>query len=237
LKVRVVPPSYLRREAYDAPPDGIKAPEGSTVRLQFRFNRPPAVAALQVRASGKKRDAAEASDEFSPAPKLLEQFVECELTDLRRSVQLRLTAEADGVEFSSADYRIAIQPDRPPQIQVHRPPEELEVTPTTEVRLAVDAADDNGLVRVGLAYQLGDGPMTPLWEREPAPDEPLESVQADAVMFLEEHGLTFQDAVTYYAYAEDNYFDAPRRVSTELRFIDIRPYKRSYEIVNSPGGT
>jgi hypothetical protein len=49
--------------------------------------------------------------------------------------------------------------------------------------------------------------------------------------------LTYRDAVTYYAFAEDPYFDQSRRVSTPLRFIDIRPFKREFEVTEAPGGT
>jgi hypothetical protein len=41
--------------------------------------------------------------------------------------------------------------------------------------------------------------------------------------------------VTYYAFAEDNFPGAPRRTETDLRYIDIRPFKRSYRL-SDPGG-
>jgi hypothetical protein len=45
--------------------------------------------------------------------------------------------------------------------------------------------------------------------------------------------LTPQQSVTYYAFAEDNYPGGSRRTETDLRFVDIRPFKRIYKV----GGT
>ena len=55
----------------------------------------------------------------------------------------------------------------------------------------------------------------------------------EASLMLENLGLSPTQAVTYYAFAEDNYPAGPRRVVTDLRFIDIREFKRLYKI----GGT
>jgi hypothetical protein len=49
--------------------------------------------------------------------------------------------------------------------------------------------------------------------------------------------LTYRDAVTYFAFVEDRYFDGSRRISTPLRFIDIRPFKREFEVAEAAGGT
>src|SRR5262249_17195139 len=43
--------------------------------------------------------------------------------------------------------------------------------------------------------------------------------------------LTQKDCVAYYAFAEDNRPDGPQRTTTDLRFIDIRPFLRTYRLV------
>jgi len=53
------------------------------------------------------------------------------------------------------------------------------------------------------------------------------------MLLLEEHELTPTDSITYYAFAEDGFPDGPRRTVTDLRFIDVRPFKRIYKV----GGT
>ena len=47
---------------------------------------------------------------------------------------------------------------------------------------------------------------------------------------------TFREAVSYCAFVEDNYPGGPHRVTTELQFIDIRPYQRAYQVLKT-GGT
>ena len=47
---------------------------------------------------------------------------------------------------------------------------------------------------------------------------------------LEQFLLTQKDCVAYYAFAEDNHPDGPHRTTTDLRFIDIRPFlSKSFE--------
>jgi hypothetical protein len=127
-----------------------------------------------------------------------------------------------------------VQPDGKPRIRFVQPPEELEVTPTTEVNLAIEATDDLGLYRVGVACQVSGQPMQTLWEQDFT--GATTPIQASPTLLLEEHGVTFHDGVTYYAFAEDHYFGQPRRISTPLRFVDIRPFKRSYQMLDT-GGT
>src|SRR5207247_1867636 len=47
--------------------------------------------------------------------------------------------------------------------------------------------------------------------------------------------VTYKDALTYYAFAEDNYFGQPRRTTTPLRYIDIRPFKMAFQVVEGGG--
>ena len=50
------------------------------------------------------------------------------------------------------------------------------------------------------------------------------------------HLISGFEISSQYAFAEDNYFDKPRRTSTPLRFIDIRPFMRQYQMLDT-GGT
>src|SRR5262249_9775066 len=60
---------------------------------------------------------------------------------------------------------------------------------------------------------------------------------AEEVLMLEQFLLTQKDCVAYYAFAEDNRPDSPQRTTTELRFIDIRPFLRTYRLIDPPEGT
>jgi hypothetical protein len=66
------------------------------------------------------------------------------------------------------------------------------------------------------------------------PNQPT-ALTAEAVLPLEDHEVTFRDGISYYAFAEDNYPAGPHRTTTPLQFIDIRPYKRTYQRVEGSG--
>ncbi len=51
---------------------------------------------------------------------------------------------------------------------------------------------------------------------------------------LEHFELTQQDSVMYYAFAEDNRPGAAQRTESDLRFIDIRPFRRQYRVLDPP---
>src|SRR5262249_19872522 len=128
---------------------------------------------------------------------------------------------------------IRVQLDRKPEVRFIEPPEELVVTPTTEVPMVVEASDDLGLYKAGILYQVGAGKMQTLWEQDGGgTDEPFTRWK---VLELEELEVTYKDAITYYAFAEDNYFGEPRRTITPLRYIDIRPFKVSFQMVEGGG--
>ena len=124
--------------------------------------------------------------------------------------------------------------DDKPTIRFIEPEESLAVTPTTEVPIQVEASDDFGVSQLGISYKVGDGPEETLHlarlENQPV------TAQGLVTLYLEKHKLTFTDAITYYAFAEDNYPPKPHRVVSELRFIDILPYKQEYQLVEG-GGT
>lgn len=213
------PPQYtgLPSETISTPEFAVR--EGSQVVVRMKWNRPP----CQVDVGNE-----------TPAVTIQGDLVELRWNDLRESKSFDMSAEAsDGIHADPLRLRIRVQLDQKPKIGFVQPPEELEVTPTTEVALDISADDDLGLHKVGILCQVGSGPMQTLWEQDFAGTS--DPVEASAALMLEDHPLSHQDGVTYYAFAEDNYFGAPRRVATPLRFIDIRPFQRSYQMLDNGG--
>ena len=82
--------------------------------------------------------------------------------------------------------------------------------------------------------QVAGGEMQSLWERDYAGDSV--KIQSNEVLALEDQNVRFPGSVNYFAFAEDNYFGEPRRSVTPLRFVDIRPFKREYQLLDN-GGT
>jgi hypothetical protein len=244
FEARIVPPSYLGRDPETVESLELKVFEGSTVELKFDFNRP----ASQIRlvrlvppGDQQSNSDAEAAPAAEAAPDATEISLEMKdarasgtLFDLRKSTTFTLSGRtADGMLLDPVQIRVRVQLDRKPQLNLIEPQEELVVTPTTEVPVIVEASDDLGLYKVGVMYQVGSGPMQSLLEQ--SADGSVDPYRMATELLLEDHSLSPKDAVTYYAFAEDNYFGEPRRTTTPLRFIDIRPYKIAFQVIDQEG--
>lgn len=237
LVTDVRPPIYTKLEPETTDSLDLKVVEGTNIQFELTLNRAAAGAQLR-RVSDSENDPAG----FSPDPTVPLQLdgniIKGRFEDLRESQRFVISARAaDGIEYQSPRFRIRVRPDGAPKIRFVKPPEDLEVVPTAEVALSLDVADDYGIRKLGIAAQVANGPLETLWEQDyqSDPDAPHET-RVQPVLYLEKHELTFQDAVTYYAYAVDNRPDGGKRTTTELRFIDIRPFKREYQILEG-GGT
>ena len=68
------------------------------------------------------------------------------------------------------------------------------------------------------------------------PAKPQTAFTLEEKLALETLDLTPTESVTYYAFVEDNFPGGSRRIETDLRFIDIRPFKRTYKLVEGAGG-
>lgn len=225
-------PAYTGRPPETTESLDLKVIEGATVRLELTMNRAPADARL-IPLDENGQPLADQAREVAVADTRLQTT----LPAMKESLTCLITATAaDGITFESPRVRIQVQPDARPRVRFVEPAEDLEVIPTTEVTLAVEAGDDFGLRQLGILYQIGDEPPRTLWSQQFDADQPRE-LQVRPVLSLEQFPLTHQDAVTYHAFVEDNHPDGPRRTTTELRFIDIRPFKREYEILPASGGT
>jgi hypothetical protein len=244
LEARITPPAYTQLPPESTSDTDVTVVEGSQLEWNLVLNREPAEVRLEpIRSQAKSSAASDsaaansaASTDAStdavaalPVAQLDGNRASWRLDAIDQNQRYEVVATAaDGIEFRSKPIQVRVKKDRAPTIVFRQPAETLEVTPTTEVQLGLEVQDDYGLSHIGIEYDLGDGTRHVLWEAT------LEGQAAQAVsptLFLEEHRLNFDDSVTYYAFAQDNRPDGVRTTSP-LRFIDIRPYKREYEIVN-----
>ncbi len=242
----ITPPAYTRRPPVVESKGSVKVIEGSRVELMFTLDRPPQSAKVALHLKSPDAEAVP-----QPAVRIEGAELSVELSTIDQELEYELSAEAaDGMKLEPRRFRIRVAPDQKPTIRFVEPPEQLEVTITTEVAMRVEAADDFGVAKIGIVYQIADEPQAQLYLEDLA-QQPL-TVEALATLFLERHEVNFNDAVTYYAFVEDNFPGAPsgsegpnrsqgpNRATTELRFIDLRPYRRDYQWLRpgeQPGGT
>ncbi len=157
-----------------------------------------------------------------------------------------IVAEAeDGTVLAENKYRIRVRQDQPPQVSFESPDEKTEVHTLAELAMRIRVRDDYGLAKAGVVFQINNEQEVPLMAEDfatvaAAADErasvgrisPTTQAALEKVLPLEYFELTQKDSVMYFAFAEDNRPDKPQRTETEMRFIDIRPFKRTYSVID-----
>jgi Domain of unknown function (DUF4175) len=229
IEAAITPPPYTRRPAAVVKDGSFRVVEGSRVALAVTLDHAPQKAELLL---GLPADSSRQS-----IPLQIEGTrLTGNLPPITKELEYQIdAADATGMKLEEAGpYRIKAEPDLKPSVRFIEPEESLAVTPTTEIRLQVEASDDFGVSQLGIRYQVGDGPEETLllsrFENQPVTAQNL------VTLYLEKHKLTFTDAITYHAFVEDNFPPTPHRTLSELRFIDILPYKQEYQLVEG-GGT
>ncbi len=151
---------------------------------------------------------------------------------------------ADGTKLPKNRYRIRVRQDQPPQVFFESPEDKVEVHTLAELPMRVRVRDDYGIARAGILFQINNEQEVPLVAEDfsvvaAAAEEaaegslsPTTQAALEKVLPLEFFELTQKDSVMYYAYAEDNRPDKPQRTETDLRFIDIRPLKRQFRVID-----
>ncbi len=113
-----------------------------------------------------------------------------------------------------------------------QPDEALEVHPIAEVLNRIRVGDDFGLTKAGIVFQFNNGDEQTLivkdFTAEPAKARTTAALQE--MLLLEKLAASPTDSLTYYAFAEDNYPAGAKRTETDLRYLDIRPFKREYKL-------
>jgi hypothetical protein len=231
IEATVEPPAYTRKPATTIKEGNFKVIAGSRLRWQVTLDRAPRTARVLIHPVGTKDRPV---PDTSVALQIEGSVLTGEPLTVVRELEYEIAAEAaDGMKLERNRFRIEVTPDRKPTVRFLKPREQIEVTPSTEIHMRIEAADDFGLSKTGIVYQVGNGPQQTLFLQQD-PKQPV-TLRAEAVLPLEDHQVNFQDGVTYYAFTEDNHPDQPQRTTTELQFIDIRPYKRAYQLLEQGG--
>jgi hypothetical protein len=156
---------------------------------------------------------------------------------LKRSGSYVVQVEsAGGKRFAgSPEYEIQAQDDAPPKISIAKPQRDLRATNVEEVFTELKAEDDIGLSRLELHYSVNGGreKNVSLYSgqaRQPA-------VTAAHTFFLEDFGLQPGDIVSYYGKAFDNNnVTGPGTSSSDIYFIQVRPFEQKYTQSQQGGG-
>lgn len=135
---------------------------------------------------------------------------------------------------ASAQYAITVVVDQAPTVTLEKPGRDVKVSAVDEVFVSASAQDDYGVARLELVYSVnGSAPQTLMLSK---PRSSAASVTGAHTFFLEELSLKPGDFVSYFVRAADNNaIDGPRSTTTDIYFIQIKPYSREYRAAEQSG--
>ena len=132
----------------------------------------------------------------------------------------------------SPDYLIDVLEDQPPYIAFVKPGRDIKVTAVDEVFVEVEAEDDYGIRSLELIYSVNGGPEETLDLYSGG----RKKVRAGHTFYLEEIELRPGDFVSYYARSADgNQVGGAQRSTTDIYFVEIRPFDREFRQADQAG--
>ncbi|MDV6031297.1 MAG: DUF4175 domain-containing protein [Phycisphaera sp. RhM] len=217
----VTPPAYTGLPVEEGPADRLRIPAGSRVELSARYNRSPASVRVELTPTNAS----------SPVASLDESTAKFAIDAVADPMDVAIRARTtDGVS-DDASMHLNVLRDRAPVLKFLSPEPDAEAIATSELRFTLEAFDDYAVGTVELRYRLDDGPEQTLWKS--SADESAAAMAHSVTLPLEDLNVSYPQAITYYAVAVDNRMPQSQRTTSELRFIDIRPFSRDYEIIDS----
>ena len=156
------------------------------------------------------------------------------------------------------EYMIRAIPDAVPEVVIKEPGRDVKATKLDEVEIIAEATDDYGVAELKLMYRIGSDELQALvmesskeavnHQRSALSNENLlpegfrkpraESQYADGTytFYLEEFDIEPGDIISYYAHATDNNTrTGPGEASSDLYFIEIRPFNENFHEGESEG--
>jgi hypothetical protein len=242
IEATLLAPQYtgLKEQVVDG--GNISGLAGTQVTLQIELDRAPQKASLALRDVPRRKE----SPQAAKLPLTIDGKTLTASFELVSDQEFAVEAQAaDGMELPENKFRIRVRKDEPPQVWFESPSEALEVHSLVELLMRIRVSDDFGLSRAGIMFEVNNEEEYPLLAhdflaaaaelKETGQLSPQTRATLEKALPLEHFQLTPQDSVMYYAFAEDNRPDNAQRTESDLRFVDIRPFKRTYRIQDADG--
>ena len=143
------------------------------------------------------------------------------------------------------EYMIRAIPDAVPEVVIKEPGRDVKATKLDEVEIIAEATDDYGVAELKLMYRIGSDALQELVMESSVSTPSVGSGAAsdsrhaaDGVytFYLEEFDVEPGDIISYYAHATDNNTrTGPGEASSDLYFIEIRPFNENFHEGESEG--
>ena len=217
---------------------------GTQVKLDIELDRAAKEAWLEFTSVGRR---APDAPEMTKLPLTIDGKNLSASFELASDQKMTVVAKAaDGMDLPENVFRVRVRKDEAPQVWFESPAEALEVHSLVELLMRIRISDDFGISRAGIMFEVNNEEEYPLLQEDfqAAAEElkttgtlsPQTRATLEKMLPLEHFQLTPQDSVMYYAFAEDNKPDQPQRSESDLRFVDIRPFRRQYRVVDGEDG-
>ncbi len=189
-------------------------------RVEITFNTDKALQKAVVLHDGTEVDAESIADNSYMASIDVTEEGEYQLMDLHQDDQIPL----------SRKYNITLIEDAKPTVTFNQPGGDWSATPIEEVVVGVAADDDFSVESVTLNFSVNGAE----WQQIPLNEENKFEHLFMLEDFYNEKGgpLLAGDLISYYAEAKDR----EQVVSTDMLFIDIRPFERRFTQSQQSGG-
>lgn len=250
LKVELTPPAYTGQPASSVIDANLSVLQGTLAQFEIKFDKPVKSASLIFAPRKQPLDDEPNEPEVVPLTLTSAALTSAALTSaalpLQEDRHYSIVAEAaDGTRLAENKFRIRVREDQPPDVTFEEPNDAVEVHTLAELPMRVRVRDDFGLTKAGIVFQVNNEQEIPLVAQDfavvvAAAEEaaatgkisPTTQAALEKILPLEHFELTQKDSVMYFAFAEDNLPDRPQRTETDMRFIDIRPFKREYRVID-----
>lgn len=156
--------------------------------------------------------------------------------DVRENGRYRVELEAGnyGMVPASPEYAIAAYVDTLPKIALQSPGRDVRVTSIEEVAIDVRAEDDVAVRDLEIVLSVNGGPDEVIVLNDPSNPQP--AVEERLELFLEERDLAPGDLIAYHVRARDAPGDSARQFTSDIYFMDVRPFEMSYRPSGGAGG-
>jgi hypothetical protein len=219
-------PAYTQLEPLDVDSTGdIAALKGTTVRIRVSPTVP----------TNGGRVVVDGGDTLRLVPTSNGQLMAMLRVENPGFYKIELEGPQGKMVTGSLDYTIDVLPDRPPTVQFTKPGRDQKVLSVDEVYTEARAEDDYGVAKLELVYSVNGAAerVMPLHEGTRA----IKDVAAGYTFMLEGLKLEPGDVVSYYARATDNNaVSGPQHASTDIYFMQVRPYENDYRQQQGGGG-
>src|SRR5215510_202496 len=154
--------------------------------------------------------------------------------DRTTTFRIELTNKDRKSYLGVEEYSMEALDDQKPIVEFRKPGRDTKATKVEEVFTELHAEDDFGVSQLELHFSVNGGPEQKVDLFASKGEKPKE-ISAGHTFFLEEYDLQPGDLVTYFGKAVDSRNPA-NTVSTDIYFVEVRPFGREYRQGQQGGG-